>query len=136
MSSTGKLTGAYWVRATRAALSEGHKWFPRVRDRMIVRRHALKLRWFPRGSDGEHVQDLDWEYIKSLPGEQIGELRIHDSIGGHDNIRVIFWVAPQKSTDPMQTIWILSVFQKKRDDFTAAQLATFRARKKILESRL
>ena len=42
------------------------------------------------------------------------ELRIHETIGGHDNLRVIFHVSkivlPQ---DNMPRIWTLAVMQKK-----------------------
>ena len=79
------LTGAYLVRAGRWAFQEARKWLPRARDRAELRRHALKLRFWPTGDVGDEsgtLMDLDWSWVKSLPGTRIGELRIHDTIGG------------------------------------------------------
>lgn len=77
--------------------------------------------------------DLDWCWIKSLRDLRIGELRIDDTIGNHDNLRVIFWLPKTELENP--TLWILTVFQKKRDDFTKANLATFKARRVIANER-
>ena len=46
-----------------------------------------------------------------------------------DNLRLIFFVGPESKAFPKPCIWILSVFQKKRDDFTTLQINTFRLRR-------
>jgi hypothetical protein len=104
---------------------------------MEVRRHALKLRFWPEPhptDEGGHVLDLDWCWIRALAGLRIGELRVHDTIGGHDNIRIIFF-DPQWPAEPLPNLWVLAVFQKKRDDFTKANLDTFKARRMIVIER-
>ena len=133
------LTGRYRVRAGRWALQEAQKWLPRIRDRAELRRHALKLRFWPENhpeDDQGIILDLDWSWIKGLPGKRIGELRIHDNIGGCDNMRVIFFVPPaQDNPKKLSEIWILSVFQKKRDDFTVPQINNFVSRRTIIIER-
>jgi hypothetical protein len=120
-------------------MQEARKWLPATRDRMELRRHALKLRYWPNPSTSDasgSVLDLDWEWIRGLPGMRIGELRIHDTIGGHNNLRIIFFVADRAPHGgELPCIWILSVFQKKRNDLTAAQLANFKARRTIILER-
>ena len=129
----GNLTGDYFVQAGRWAFQDAHKWLPRTRDRAELRRHALKLRFWPgRNAEDERGQllDLDWSWVKSLPGMRVGELRIHDTIGNCDNLRLIFFVPEYETVRPM--VWILAVLQKKRDDFTKAQLVNFRARRRLV----
>ncbi len=131
------LTGRYLVRAIRPAFHDAHHWFPKARDRGKVRRHTLKLRFWPDHQptdDNGDLLDLNWSWIRALPDRRIGELRIGDVIGGHDNIRVIFF-DPQIATEPMPMIWVLSVFQKKRDDFTKAQIAMFKLRRALVLER-
>jgi len=77
--------------------------------------------------------DLDWCWIKALPAKRIGELRIHDKIGDCDNLRVIFYVPPLQKATPM--LWILSVLQKKRDDFTRAQIQNYEVRRQLILER-
>ncbi|NLE39222.1 MAG: hypothetical protein GX621_14460 [Pirellulaceae bacterium] len=117
----GHLTGSYLVRAYRPAFQEARKLLPRQRDFAELRRHALKLRFWPENhpetEDGQ-VLDLDWSWVRSLSGKNIGELRIGDTIAGHDNLRVIFFVPQEKTKPPI--IWVLAAFQKKRDDFSKA----------------
>lgn len=82
------------------------------------------------------VVDLDWSWIVALPNSKVGELRIDDVIGGHDNLRIIFYVgSPTSSPDDMRCVWILAVMQKKRNDFTAHNIATFRARRLLVRTR-
>jgi hypothetical protein len=132
----GNLTGTYLVRAGSWAFQEARKWLPRTRDRVELRRHALKLRFWPTGaaeSEAGQVEDLDWSWIRSLSGKRIGELRIHDEIGNCDNLRVIFFV-PRIVTE-LPIVWILSVFQKKRDEFTVAQIRNYDLRCKLILER-
>lgn len=131
------LTGNYLVRAGRWAFQEAHKWLPKTRERAELRRHALKLRYWPTGSaeaETGQLVDLDWSWIRALSGYRIGELRIHDTIGGCDNLRIIFF-DPRIPTEPLPMLWVLSVLQKKRDDFTKAQLANYRHRRLIVLER-
>jgi hypothetical protein len=135
--STG-LSGNYWVRRLGAVRADARRYFPRARDYFEIRRHALKLRFWPsiQATDPSgRVVDLDCSYIRALPGLNIGELRIEGEIGGHGNLRIIFFVGPPDQRYIMPCIWILSVFPKERDDFTAHQLANFRARRQIVMTR-
>jgi hypothetical protein len=131
------LTGRYLIRAGRWAFQEAHKWLPRAKDRAELRRHALKLRFWPTGKsdeDGGQILDLDWSWIRALKGQRIGELRIHDKLGDCDNLRIIFF-EPGIPTSPLPTLWILSVFQKKRDEFTRAQISNFQLRSRLILER-
>lgn len=133
------LTGSHWVRVLLPAVHDAQRLWPRTSDRMIVRRHALKLRYWPAihpTDDHGQVLDLDWSWIQALKGSNVGELRIHDVIGGHDNIRLIFYRHPERrAADPLPVIWVLAAMQKKRDEFTAANIATFRARRQLVLTR-
>ncbi len=131
------LTGSYFVRALRPAFQDAKKWLPAVKDRAILRRHALKLRFWPQPQpkdEGGNVLDLDWCWIRALAGKRVGELRIHDRIGNCDNLRVIFF-DPRRDAQPMPTIWVIAVLQKKRNDFTRAQIANFNARRLLVVER-
>jgi len=132
----GNLTGSYLVRAGRWAYQDAHKWLPRTRDFAELRRHALKLRFWPGCASqdrGGQLLDLDWSWIKALPGKCIGELRIHDTIGNCDNLRVIFHVPSLETKPPI--LWVLSVLQKKRDDFTSTQIRNFEIRRSLVYER-
>ncbi len=135
--STG-LSGNYLVRRLNSAAADARRDFPRARDFFEIRRQALKLRYWPAPHTTEpsgHVIDLDWSYIRALPGLDIGELRVDDEIGGPGNIRILFLVGPADRRFPMRCFWILTVFPKKRDDFTSHQLDSFAARRQIVLAR-
>ena len=129
----------YWVRVAVPAFHDTRKWLPGTRDRMLVRRHALKLKYWPEKSpavDSGQVVDVDWCWVKALKDLKIGELRIDDTIGGHDNLRVIFYRHDKiHADDPLPIIWVLTVMQKKRDDFTTNELKTFRGRRLLVLAR-
>jgi len=134
----GSLTGDFFVRVFRPAFDDVRGLFHRTRDNIEVRRHALKLRYWPESlttEDSGHVVDLDWSWIRSLPNKKVGELRVHDTIGGHDNLRIIFFVGPPNERMPKTCIWILAVIQKKRDDFSANHIAIFKARRGLVWER-
>jgi len=135
----GSMTGTYYVRAVRPAFQDAKKCLPKMSDRAELRRQVLKLRFW--GADGGIqedgiVVDLNWSWVRALRDLRIGELRIDDTIGGNNNLRVITW-HPQDLTAPswdplfgsVPHIWVLSVFQKKRDDFTNANIVNFKARR-------
>lgn len=133
-----RLTGSYRVRAIRPAFDDTNRLFRKARDNAILRRHALKLRYWPENHPEDQsgkLIDLDWEWVRSLPGLKVGELRIDDEIGGHDNLRIIFFVGDAAIREPLPMIWVLRVMQKKRNDFTKNDLATFRARRLLVIER-
>jgi hypothetical protein len=133
---TTDLPGSFHVRILRAAFHDAHHWLPRSRDRAELRRQALKLRFWPENhpeDEAGRLLDLNWEWIKALKGLRIGELQIDDTIGDCDNLRVIFFVPKQR--EPYPAVWILSVFQKKRMEFTKAQLKNFAGRRTIVLER-
>jgi hypothetical protein len=132
------LTGHYFVTPTPTAITrawnlcQGH-----MKDYQLLRRHGLKLMWWPAGrDDGVQAADIDWDWIKSLEKKRVGELRIDEPINGHDNVRVIFFKSNVRLDDePLNRIWLLTVFQKKRQGFTNAELATFRAKRDLIVER-
>lgn len=133
-----KLTGRYRVRVCRPALHEAKRKFVRVADLMEVRRHALKLRFWPHGAEARsqgQVLDFDWSWVQGLPFRDIGELRIEDVIAGNNNLRVIFHVGGDKLLDPLPLVWILRVFQKKSMIFTSNDLAVFSERRRLIRRR-
>jgi hypothetical protein len=137
-STERNLTGNYFVRRYESSNDNAKRLSRNTKDLIELRSHALKLRYFPNHhatDDFGQVIDLDWTYIKALPGLKIGELRIHETIGGNDNLRVIFFVGPPSDIRPMTCIWILSVIQKKRDDFTTHQLQIFKGQRQIVLTR-
>jgi hypothetical protein len=132
------LTGNYRVRAIRPALVEVSRLCNRTRENIEIRRHALKLRFWPERSpedDAGILLDLDWSWVKSLPGLKVGELRIHDTIAGCDNLRVIFFVGGSRARDRLPTIWVLRVMQKKRQSFSKNDLRIFKARRLLVQER-
>jgi hypothetical protein len=132
------LTGDFLVRVLRPAFDDVRGLFRRTRDNIELRRHALKLRYWPRSTEDQasgEVIDLDWSWIRSLPNKKVGELRIHDTIGGNDNLRVIFFVGPPDQRMPKTCIWILAVIQKKKDDFSRNEIAVFNARRILVWER-
>ena len=133
------LTGQHWVRVLRSALQGCQRLCPRTKDRMEIRQHGLKLRYWPSVSPTDEcgkILDLDWEWIKAMPNQRVGELRIDDIIGGHDNLRMIFFVPGiKRKGDPLPAIWVLAVMQKKRQEFTTANLQTFKLRRQLVLER-
>jgi len=134
----GNLSGDFHVRVLRDAFKDAHRLMPKMRDRARLRRQALKLRFWPENhpeDEGGQVLDIDWSWIQALKsqGHKIGELRINETIGGHDNLRLIFYLRTGESSIP--TIWVLGVMQKKRDDFSKYNVAVFKGRKTLVDER-
>ncbi|MFO0916516.1 MAG: hypothetical protein U0795_26405 [Pirellulales bacterium] len=129
-----ELFGSHWVTPTGTALNRAWKLFQgRAGPYFELRRHVLKLAYFPSGSVDSQVVDIDWDWITGTGEEGIGELRISDVIGGQDNLRVIFFLANQvRSNEPLPRIWILTVLQKKNQRFSPNELRTFAAAKKLI----
>lgn len=132
------LTGSHYVRVHRPAFAEAARLFPKARDFFELQRHALKLRFWPATNPVDErgqLLDMDWEWIKAMKGLNVGELRIDDHIGGLDNLRIVFFVGDSRVRNPLPMIWILSVLQKKRQDFTTNNITTFKARRKLVIAR-
>jgi hypothetical protein len=70
-----------------------------------------------------------------LPGLCVAELRIHDTIAGNDNLRIIFFVGDEARREPMPFIWVLRVMQKKKNEFTSNEVNIFKARRKLVMER-
>ena len=132
------LEGSHRVRVFRPAWHDVRKWFPRTKDCIEIRSHALKLRFWPEkqptNAQGK-LLDLDWCWIKAIPKSGVGEMRIDDTIGGHDNIRIVFYRGDPRIRKPLPIVWILAVLQKKRDEWTVANVKTFKARRTLLIER-
>jgi hypothetical protein len=65
-------------------------------------------------------------------------LRIDDTIGGFNNLRIIFYVPKPAIVlpgDALPRIWTIGVLQKKTQRFSNYDLATFAARVKLLRLR-
>ena len=86
-------------------------------------------------TEGGLLLDLDWSWVRALRNFDIGELRIHDTIGGFNNLRIIFFKGAAATAESLPIIWIIRVMQKKRDDFSAHDLATFKARRELIMER-
>jgi hypothetical protein len=131
------LFGDYFVKRVRPAICEAGDLFPRARDYFELRSHVLKLAFWPGvEKEGRPVVDINWSWIKGLKGKRVGELRIGDEIGGHENLRVIFFV-PRKRlpNDPLPRIWILCVMAKKRRAFSKADAEVFDCRRALVVER-
>jgi hypothetical protein len=136
------ITGTHFVRALRSAFQSAKYYWPKAKDRMEVRRQALKLRfWGIRAeADGnEMVLDVSYESIKALQGAGVYELRLEDEIGGVRNVRIIFFVPPEKwkptAKMPLPTIWLLEAVAKKRNDWTTNDINRFRAKRQMIKER-
>lgn len=131
------LFGRYYVKPTASAIRDALDLFPKFRHYQEARRHALKLAFWPGFDDGGGlVEDLHWSWIDGMENPRAGELRIHETIGRHDNLRVIFHVSKiVLPKDTMPRIWILAVMQKKTQRFDSHDLQTFRGRLVILLKR-
>jgi len=126
-----ELFGNYYVKPTAAACVRAWKVCNRsARDYFLIRSHALKLAFWPDEAD------LDWDWIKSLEAKRVGELRIDEVIAQQNNLRIIFFKANKLLPgDPMLRIWTLTVFQKKRQDFSGKEIAAFRVMRDLVVSR-
>jgi hypothetical protein len=139
MIEGSNLYGEYHVTPTTTAIKEAMDLFPRYRDYQEARKHALKLAYWPSGGTPEgKVIDLDWEEITAMPDPKAYELRIDDTIGGMNNLRVIFYAFPKKIVlqgDVMPRIWTIGVMQKKTQRFSNRDLRIFSGRVKIIRQR-
>lgn len=131
------LEGDYRVRVFRPAWSDARRWFPKTRDLIEIRSHALKLRFWPSPPQSEQegkLFDLDWCWIKACH-KGIGELRIHDEIGGYGNIRIVFFKGDPAVKVPLPIMWVIAVLQKKRNEWTTANTRTFNGRRILVNER-
>ena len=134
------LEGTHHVRALRSALQKAKRTWPKVGDRMEVRRQALKLRfWGSRHESEPGLLDLSYESIKSMPGTGVYELRLDDTIGVISNIRILFFDPPKAWTcqfeTPLPVVWVLEAMAKRRDGWTKFDVDRFRAERQIVKER-
>jgi hypothetical protein len=134
------LFGDYHVTPTPSAIKEAEGLFPRFGEYQEVRRHALKLAYWPkrRGETGGIVGDMDWEEIKGMSGPKACELRIDDNIGGYNNLRLIFYVFEKNIVlpgDVLPRLWVMSIMQKKVERFTNTMLRIFSGKVQIIRQR-
>jgi len=137
MSPSG-LIGSYHVFPTATAITRAWKLCGgKMREYQLLRRYGLKLANWPTGQDDRNSgADIDWDWIKSLERKRIGELRIDEPINGHDNVRVIFFKANLViPDDSLPRIWLLTVFQKKTQRFSNAELRAFSGMREIIVQR-
>jgi hypothetical protein len=135
-----RLFGHYHVTPTHTAMKEAYDLFRNYGDYQEARKHALKLAFWPI-EHAEHsgkVIDLDWDEIIAMPAPRASELRIDDVIGGHDNLRIIFYAFDKKIVlpgDVMPRLFTIGVMQKKTKRFSNNDVRTFRARVTIIRRR-
>jgi hypothetical protein len=133
------LFGHFHVTPTFSAMREAQKLFPRYGDYQELRKHALKLAFWPRGgTPSGQVCDLDWEEIDGMAPPRACELRIDDVIGGFNNLRILFYVFDETLVlpdDVLPRLWTIGVMQKKTRRWTVNNLKTFRSRVIILRTR-
>lgn len=134
-----KLFGDFHVTPTGSAIKDAESLLPKFRDFQELRRHALKLAFWPSGkSVSGKVADLDWEEITGMAKPRANELRIDDEIAGLNNLRVIFYPFEKKIIlpgDVLPRLWVVSVLQKKTQRFSTNDFETFAARIKIVRIR-
>jgi hypothetical protein len=109
-------------------------------DYQEARKHALKLAFWPneRAENSGKVIDLDWDEIVAMSSPRAFELRIDDVIGGHNNLRIIFYAFEKKIIlpgDVMPRLFTIGVLQKKTQRFSNNDLRAFRGRVTIIRRR-
>lgn len=126
LSLVSELFGDFYVTPTSAAVSRAWKLCGgSVREYQKLRRHALKLAHFPNCGD--------WDWIKTLPGKRVAELRIDEEIAGKSNIRVIFFKTNTKlKNEPLPRIWTLTVFAKKSQNLSTNEVKAFRSMRELI----
>jgi hypothetical protein len=132
------ITGSRLVRLIHPVHRECYRLLSKNRDRKLMRRQALKLRFWPEkhpDTGSGELLDVDWSWIRACSGLNIGELRISDKIGGFDNWRIIFFEGPKPDDGSMPKIWVLQLMKKKRDEFTDADIKTFKLRRLMVVER-
>ena len=132
------MEGHRLVRLLHSVHRDCMRLIPKNRDRKKMRRHALKLRFWPEMHPETNLAmllDLDWSWIQSCKSLNIGELRINEYIAGFDNWRVIFFEGPKAKKEELQKIWILQVMKKKSNDFSDGEIKTFKLRRLLVLNR-
>jgi hypothetical protein len=56
-------------------------------------------------------------------------------LAGFDNWRVIFFEGLKPTGNEMHRLWILQIMKKKNNDFTAADISTFKLRRRLVIER-
>ena len=132
--------GQFHVTPTPTAMKEAADLFPKYGHYQELRQHALKLAFWPNGSKGSSgLPRLNWEEIDAMQSPRACELRIDDTIGGMNNLRVIFYVFKKALVlpgDVLPRLWTIGVMQKKTQRFSPNDLRTFQARITIIRRRI
>jgi len=125
--------GSHWLFPTATAINRSRLLLPKLRDRLIVKRHALNLAHFPSMGEGYPSLEMDWSWIPGLEHERVGELRIDETIGGYDQLSVIFYKANvHLPNEDRCRIWILSVLQKEGQGFGDPLIRAFAAARNLV----
>lgn len=137
---SANLFGDYHVTPTPSAIRKAMDLFPKYKHYQRLRKHALKLAYWPSNppAGSGQVCDLDWDEISGMQAPKAYELRIDDVIGGHNNLRVIFWMFDKAVIlpgDVLPRLWVIDVLQKKTRRFTPYDLRIFRAKAVIVRDR-
>lgn len=133
--------GHFHVRVFHPAWADSNRLFRTAKSCFEAKEHALKLRYWPSHSpttSSGTVIDLNWCWVKSMAGMNVGELRIDDVIGGHDNLRFFFYVGDKEKVDfnsQKPIIWIIRAMQKKSDDLSKHDISTLKSRRLLVNER-
>jgi len=100
-----------------------------MRHAMEMFRKALPSLRKPSAEDGAAI----WELIQACKPLKIGELRVHERIGDCNNIRVIFFDPGIREPHPIP--WVLAVMQEKSNNFSKANVSTFKLRRQLVLER-
>jgi hypothetical protein len=137
------ITGCNFVRFTRHGLQSIRGFWNQIGDRFEIRRQALKLRfWDERHTHSPGMLfDHSYESIRALQGLGVYELRLDDDIGGHSNIRIVFfdppgsWKPEYDHTRPLRVVWILEALPKRRNGWTTNEITRFRCSRLLIQKR-
>ncbi len=117
------------IRICRPALQDMHHLvMPRLTARAQLRRHAMKLRFWPRGDS--RVADLE---CFQLEKEELFVLRIEDGFGLADGFHVVFCEIPV--AEPSGMLCVLSVMRSD-EPFSSVTLNILCGRAVIAQERL
>lgn len=136
-SQMSRVLGTYWITPTPTAIRRAWKLCgDSPREYQLLRRHTLKLAFWPGSDDPADHVDIDWDWIRGRERIRLGELRIDEQINGHDNVRVVFFKANViRPSETMPRIWLLTVFSKKRQRFGTSQIEAWAGQREIIVDR-
>ena len=135
MSKQG-LSGYYYVKRVPAVIVDERIALPNAHDRQELRRHILKLRFWPTGCYPDiwpHlVEDLAFRPVEGMAN--VYQLEIAGPIGPCENLSAVFYVTDVKIDDDLlPRIWVLEVLPGQ--EISARDMRSIRARIRILQKR-